>query len=147
MTGKLNVNSVNYLLVALVAIVLLVNVITLSSINTIVKGDAPPGTPSVIGGVPEDIEIQLTAIEPSDCEECPDLEEVIQGLIDAGAVVLSNSRIVSQDSAEGKALIEKYSFTELPALVLTGDIDTANHHKCSERPPHAVSHSEASQYS
>jgi len=122
MTRKLNVNTVNYLLVALVAIVLLVNVITLSSVNTIVKGDSPP-TPSGQDVVPEDIDIQLVAIEPTDCEECPDLEEVIQGLIDAGAVVLSDHRIVSQDSAEGKALIEKYSFTELPALVLTGDID------------------------
>ena len=114
MKTRVNLNFINLLLVFILAAVILLNVISVYSINTLVKNPS---------GASGEIRISLTAIQPVDCEGCADLDNVIDALKQSGAVTVTDSRIVKSDSAEGKALIVRYSLTQLPAMVLEGDTD------------------------
>ncbi|HIH14760.1 MAG: hypothetical protein QT08_C0009G0006 [archaeon GW2011_AR17] len=70
--------------------------------------------------------IQVKLITNSDCEDCYDMTKFIAALKDL--VIISNEETIELDDA--KELIEKYSLAEVPAIIISGDIelypDTAN---------------------
>ena len=112
-----NKESLNFALMVLLAISMLVSlVLVIKASSTLHSGEqvVPSG---------DSITISLTAIKPVGCEKCADVQQLIDAMEQTGSVNLSSKVVVNSDSAEGKALIKKYSFTRLPAMVLQGDID------------------------
>ena len=52
------------------------------------------------------------------CEECFDINKIIQSLEDQGNFNIKEIKNVSYDSKEGKSIIEKYEIKKIPALIL-----------------------------
>ncbi|MDP3728040.1 MAG: hypothetical protein Q8R18_01160 [bacterium] len=63
--------------------------------------------------------VQIQLITNSDCENCYDMSTFIDAIKDL--VSISSEKLIELDDA--KELIEKYSLTELPAIIISGDIE------------------------
>lgn len=64
--------------------------------------------------------VKLTIINATSCAKCTDLAATAAQIKAAGVSIYQQS-IVEHDSEEGKALIEKYNITKLPAMLLSED--------------------------
>lgn len=64
--------------------------------------------------------VMLTIINVTDCAKCTDVAPLSVQLRNAG-VSIYKQKTVSADSEEGKGLMEKYSITKLPAMLLSED--------------------------
>ncbi|MBI2574265.1 hypothetical protein HYV82_00070, partial [Candidatus Woesearchaeota archaeon] len=64
--------------------------------------------------------VRLTIINATSCAKCTDLGPTAAQIKAAGVSIYRQS-VVDSDSAEGKALIEKYNITKLPAMLLSAD--------------------------
>lgn len=64
--------------------------------------------------------VTLTLVNASSCAECTDLMPGVQQL--RGLVTVKDVKVVDKDSAEGKALVEKYSMSRLPGILVSSDV-------------------------
>ena len=64
--------------------------------------------------------VTLTLVNVSSCKVCSDLMPVVKQLM--STVTVGNFKLVDSASAEGQALVQKYSMTKLPGLLLSSDI-------------------------
>ncbi len=66
----------------------------------------------------EKVKGKITAIQlEADCTRCFNISQPLDQLQSMG-IVFEKRKTVQQDSSEGKALIEKYNITKVPALIL-----------------------------
>ncbi|MBI2545126.1 MAG: hypothetical protein HYW22_00820 [Candidatus Aenigmarchaeota archaeon] len=65
----------------------------------------------------------LTTIVKNDCSDCYDMQKIVSQLKQVPNVKVTSENTVSFSSNEGKYLIDRYSITKLPALIITGEID------------------------
>ncbi len=64
--------------------------------------------------------VRLTIINATSCAKCTDIGPTAAQIKAAGVSIYQQS-VVDSDSTEGKALIEKYNITKLPAMLLSAD--------------------------
>ncbi|MFA6048992.1 MAG: hypothetical protein WC792_03545 [Candidatus Micrarchaeia archaeon] len=69
--------------------------------------------------------IQITVLAASSCTDCFDLSGNVSEAKSAGVNVTEEKK-VEYDSAEGKALVSKYSIKKVPAFVITGETSGAS---------------------
>jgi hypothetical protein len=65
-------------------------------------------------------EVELTAVTV-DCKECINASQAADIIKDAPIFKVLKTEFIESDSAEGKALIEKYDLKRLPAFIMTGE--------------------------
>ncbi len=79
---------------------------------------APPYVDAATGAVKG--LVTLTLVNASGCAECTDLMPALQQL--RGLVTVKDAKIVDKDSADGAALVEKYSMSRLPGILISNDV-------------------------
>lgn len=83
-------------------------------------GMAPPYVDALTSEVMGRVEI--VNIIDSSCEQCISLGPVSDAFVQAGVAIASN-RDVEYNSDEGKLLVDEYGMNEIPAMLISKDID------------------------
>ena len=102
---------IHIILAVLIAVVLLVNTIQILGVNNILSGEEPAKP-----------EIKATLIT-ADCKECTDTQALFTQLVGSKEFDAEDATLSMTDSY-AKKLMEKYSITKLPAIVVEGDVET-----------------------
>ena len=72
----------------------------------------------------EPAKLSITLIKAAGCDKCFSTDEIVSALKASGAEI--TEKTLEFGSTEADALIEKYSIERLPALVVYGEIESAN---------------------
>lgn len=70
-------------------------------------------------------DISLVSIVAENCSDCFGISQLVSGLKSAPVSIVSEKSI-DFSSAEAKQLIQKYSITKVPALIITGETEKQN---------------------
>ncbi len=66
--------------------------------------------------------VSSVIIKDSSCDKCSDLDLSLNGIKQAGVVIVSE-KVLEKGSKEGQELIKKYSIEKLPTLILSSDLE------------------------
>jgi hypothetical protein len=65
--------------------------------------------------------VDITKIVDPDCEQCFDMDKLVENLKLMAGMAFDSEKTVPFDSAEGKELVEKYSITKVPTIIFSED--------------------------
>ncbi len=68
--------------------------------------------------------VKLSILFDSDCDECYKPEEFHIPILENLGIYIDSQEKIGLTTAKGKELIEKYSITKIPTVILTGDTDS-----------------------
>ncbi len=109
MPQKLDLGLINAVLVSALILILIVNIGVLYSLT--------PSTPKVVAKP----EIMLTFVNAKECNTCPDLSSITAALEKRGLSIKSSKTLLAEQAA---SVISTYSLAKLPAVIITGEIDS-----------------------
>ncbi|MBC8500198.1 MAG: hypothetical protein ISS25_00065 [Nanoarchaeota archaeon] len=67
--------------------------------------------------------ISMTFLVDGSCDECYDATNLHKSILARMGVVVGEEKIVDVSSSDGQALVDKYSITKVPTIILEGDVD------------------------
>ncbi len=109
---SINIKTVNACLVVILLVILLASLYAISQINNMLTTTEP--TPPTVA------KLTLTTIT-ADCEQCFDIAQVTALALQTPNAEFEEKSVAAEAAAD---LIEKYTITRLPAIVVTGETDS-----------------------
>lgn len=98
-------------LFAVLIILFAVNIFNLNKIGSFLSGDP--------------VEMTITVINPTlqQCDDCFDTSSVLGFLTNSKEIKITDKKVVTPESSEYENLIKKYGIKNLPAVIVSGDIE------------------------
>jgi hypothetical protein len=109
-----------YVVVAVLIVMTAANVFTVGGINTAISGKIVAFEDKY-----GPAEIRVTKLLYQDCNECFNLNQVMDTINNLGASVTELS-VLGYDSQEAQTLIDKYNIERLPTVIISGEIGKDN---------------------
>ncbi|MEK6948042.1 MAG: hypothetical protein AABX19_02250 [Nanoarchaeota archaeon] len=103
---------IHILMIALIA-VLVINFFLINALSSTISNKIIDVKESLRPGV-----LELTIINPEDCDECYDINQVVE-LVKKGKVNISREETL--DSVEAADLIKRYNIEKLPTIIIKGE--------------------------
>jgi len=119
---KIDKKTMGYGFLAVIVIIILVVLYSQGMFDSFMPEQKETVKPEkqVLGEVKLIPEVVITVVTV-DCEDCINASKAVDILKDAPIFKVMNTEFVESESAEGKALIEKYDLARLPAFIMTGE--------------------------
>ncbi|MAG91248.1 hypothetical protein CMO83_01065 [Candidatus Woesearchaeota archaeon] len=117
---RLNYDNIFVAVALILGVVVLVNLVITFNINKDINKGAADAEEAA-----KPAKIELTTIVNPTCTDCFDITAV-SSHVKTGNVEITSENSLEFDSNEAKAIISKYNIQQIPAIVITGEIDKIN---------------------